>query len=106
MLHVPVDRVVRVTLSSEDVIHSLFIPRLRLKQDAVPGRRIPLWFQATRAGEYEMPCAELCGFGHSGMQGTLVVHSAADYDAWAREMWPGGAAQAAAGAAAGGGGAP
>jgi len=87
-MHVPVGKVVRVTLKSKDVIHSFFLPNLRLKQDAVPGREIPAWFQATKAGTYEIPCAELCGFGHSGMLGRLFVHSGDDYQAWVKERWP------------------
>lgn len=87
-LHVPVNKVVRVILASEDVIHSFFLPQLRLKQDAVPGRDIPAWFEATKAGTYEIPCAELCGFGHSGMVGKLIVHSADDYAQWVKEKWP------------------
>jgi cytochrome c oxidase subunit 2 len=81
--HVPVNKVVRIQLRSRDVIHSLFIPNLRLKQDAVPGRDIPVWFEATKPGKYEMPCAELCGFGHSGMKGYLFVETPEDYAAWA-----------------------
>jgi cytochrome c oxidase subunit 2 len=81
--HVPVDKVVLIQLRSRDVIHSFFIPNLRLKQDAVPGREIPVWFEATKAGKYEIPCAELCGFGHSGMKGYLFVDSPEDYAAWA-----------------------
>jgi cytochrome c oxidase subunit II len=84
-LHVPVDRTVRVRLKSRDVIHSFFVPAFRLKQDAVPGREIPVWFKATKAGKYELPCAELCGFGHSGMRGWVFVHEQADYDKWAEE---------------------
>lgn len=84
-IHVPVNKVVRIQLTSKDVIHSLFIPSLRLKQDAVPGRNILVWFEATKAGKYELPCAELCGFGHSGMKGWLYVHSAEDYQKWAAE---------------------
>jgi cytochrome c oxidase subunit 2 len=87
-LHVPVNKVVRVTLLAEDVIHSFFLPNLRLKQDAVPGREIPAWFEATKTGRYEIPCAELCGFGHSGMLGYLTVHSAQDYESWLKERWP------------------
>ena len=68
-------------LKSSDVIHSFFVPVLRLKQDTLPGREILQWFQATKTGKYEIPCAELCGFGHSGMLGHLTVHSAEDYDA-------------------------
>ena len=80
-LHVPVDRVVRILLKSKDVIHSFFVPQLRLKQDTVPGRDILAWFEATVPGKYEIPCAELCGFGHSGMLGYLYVHTAEEYEA-------------------------
>lgn len=84
-IHVPVNKVVRVHLTANDVIHSLFIPNLRFKQDAVPGRTILAWFEATKPGKYELPCAELCGFGHSGMKGWLHVHTAEDYGKWAAE---------------------
>jgi cytochrome c oxidase subunit 2 len=84
-VHVPVNKVVRVHLTASDVIHSFFIPNLRFKQDAVPGRTILSWFEATKPGRYELPCAELCGFGHSGMKGWLHVHSAEDYQKWAAE---------------------
>lgn len=87
-LHVPVNAVVHIRLTAEDVIHSFFVPQLRLKQDALPNRFIDVWFEATKAGRYEIPCAELCGFGHSGMLGYLNVHSQADYDAWVKERWP------------------
>lgn len=87
-LYVPVDKVVRLTLQSRDVIHSLFIPTMRFKQDTLPGRRIEGWFKATKTGEFEIPCAELCGFGHSGMLGSLKVKSPADYAAWTAERWP------------------
>ena len=86
-LHVPVDKVVRVVLKSKDVIHSFFLPNLRLKQDAVPGREIQAWFEATKAGQFEIPCAELCGFGHSGMNGWLFVHTAEEYQKWVGERW-------------------
>lgn len=87
-LHVPVGQPVRVQLASRDVIHSFFVPHLRLKQDVVPGRSIEAWFEATRPGRYELPCAELCGFGHSGMKGWLHVHSPEDYARWVGEQWP------------------
>jgi cytochrome c oxidase subunit II len=87
-LHIPLNKIVRVQLMSEDVIHSFFLPNLRFKQDVVPGRMIQGWFQATKAGEYDIPCAELCGFGHSGMKGRLFVHDAGAYDAWVKERWP------------------
>lgn len=87
-LHVPVNKVVHVHLQAKDVIHSFFLPNLRLKQDAVPGRNILVWFEATKPGKYELPCAELCGFGHSGMRGWLYVDSPEEYEKWAKEKWP------------------
>jgi cytochrome c oxidase subunit 2 len=84
-IHVPVNKVVRIQLKSSDVIHSFFLPNLRLKQDAVPGRNILVWFEATKPGKYELPCAELCGFGHSGMKGWLHVHTPEEYAKWAAE---------------------
>ena len=82
-MHVPVNTVVHVKLRSKDVIHSFFVPSFRMKQDAVPGREITQWFQASKPGKYENPCAELCGFGHSGMKGWVHVHTAEDYQKWA-----------------------
>ncbi len=87
-VHVPVNKVILVHLKSKDVIHSFFLPNFRLKQDAVPGREIQAWFQATKPGRYELPCAELCGFGHSGMRGWVYVHPADEYDKWVKEHWP------------------
>lgn len=87
-LHVPVGKPVRLVLKSKDVIHSLFSPNLRLKQDMVPGRTIPAWFEATKPGKYELPCAELCGFGHSGMKAWLYVHPPEEYTKWVKEQWP------------------
>lgn len=87
-LHVPVNKVVTMALQAEDVIHSFFVPVLRLKQDMVPGHTIPAWFEATKTGRFEWPCAELCGPGHSGMKGWLTVHAEADYQAWVQEQWP------------------
>lgn len=86
-LHVPVHKVVHITCTSKDVIHSFFLPNLRLKQDAMPGRRIALWFQATKPGVYPLPCAELCGFGHTGMMGRLVVHTPEEHAAWVKKLW-------------------
>lgn len=85
-LRIPVDRPVRVTLTAEDVIHSFFLPEFRVKQDAVPGMEIPVWFQATRTGEFVLGCAELCGLGHYRMRGTVTVHTAEEFDAWQREQ--------------------
>jgi len=87
-MHVPVGKPVRLVLASKDVIHSVFLPNLRFKQDAVPGREIRQWFEATKPGKYEMPCAELCGFGHSGMRGWLYVHTPDEYQKWLKEQWP------------------
>ena len=87
MLHVPVNKVVHIHLTSADAIHSFFVPELRLKQDALPKRSITAWFQATKPGTYEIPCAELCGFGHSGMLGYLTVHSEESYAEWVTQRW-------------------
>ncbi|MFQ5824814.1 MAG: cytochrome c oxidase subunit II [bacterium] len=84
-LHVPVNKVVRVILKSKDVIHSFFVPVLRLKQDLVPGREITAWFKATEIGKYEIACAELCGYGHYTMRGFLYVHSENEYAKWVKE---------------------
>lgn len=87
-VHVPVDKPVVLHIRARDVIHSVFLPNMRFKQDAVPGREIPQWFQATKTGKFEMPCAELCGFGHSGMKGYLFVHTADEFQQWLKERWP------------------
>lgn len=90
-LHVPVNSVVQLALRSRDVIHSFFVPVFRLKQDTMPGREIMAWFEATETGRWEIPCAELCGFGHSGMKGSVTVHSPEEYDAWVQQQWASGA---------------
>ncbi len=84
-LHVPAGKVVRLTLASQDVIHSFWVPNLRLKQDVVPGRTIIAWFEAAKPGRYEIACSELCGFGHYSMRGEVIVHSDADYARWRAE---------------------
>jgi len=89
-LHVPVGRPVVVVLTSEDVIHSFWVPVLRVKQDAVPGLTIRAWFQATVPGEYELGCAELCGMGHYRMRARVFIHTQAEYDAWAHQQAQGG----------------
>ena len=81
-IHAPVDQPVWIHLRAEDVIHSLFLPEMRVKQDAIPGKDIPVWFEAIATGEYTLGCAELCGIGHTTMNGTLIIHSAADFQAW------------------------
>ena len=82
IMHVPVDRAVNITLRSEDVLHSFFLPDMRVKQDAVPGMDITVWFEATAPGAYPIGCAELCGNLHTTMGGTLNVYEAADFEAW------------------------
>jgi cytochrome c oxidase subunit 2 len=84
-IHIPVNKPVVLHLRAKDVIHSVFIPEARFKQDAVPGREIVQWIQVIRPGKYEIPCAELCGFGHSGMRGWLFVHTPEDYEKWLKE---------------------
>ena len=81
-LHSQTGRPILVHLRAEDVLHSFFLPDLRVKQDAIPGKDIPVWFEATAPGEYVIGCAELCGIGHYRMQGTLTVHTPADYQVW------------------------
>lgn len=81
-LHVPLGRPVKVTVTSEDVVHSLYFPSFRTKIDAIPGRYTQLWFEATKAGEYHIFCAEYCGTSHSGMIGKVVVLEPAAYQAW------------------------
>jgi cytochrome c oxidase subunit 2 len=85
-MDVPVDRPTFVILEAEDVIHSLFLPDFRVKQDAVPGMEMTVWFEPTRTGEFVIGCAELCGIGHTRMRGTMTVHSAADYQTWTNEQ--------------------
>jgi cytochrome c oxidase subunit 2 len=82
MLHVPLGRRVKLTMTSEDVIHSFFIPSFRTKADVVPGRYTTLWFEPTKAGTYHLFCAEYCGTQHSGMIGSVVVMDPADFQAW------------------------
>ena len=81
-INVPVDRPVTVHLRAEDVLHSFFLPDLRVKQDAVPGMSIAVWFEATETGEYTIGCAELCGLGHYTMEGVLVVQSTSEFEQW------------------------
>jgi cytochrome c oxidase subunit II len=81
-IHVPVNTPIRLVMTSEDVIHDLFVPALRLKQDILPNRYTYLWFTATRTGVFHLTCAEYCGTSHSVMAGRLVVMTAADYARW------------------------
>lgn len=81
-LHIPVGRDVRLIMTSQDVIHSFFVPAFRMKQDVLPGRYTTAWFHATKAGTYHLFCAEYCGTQHSGMIGDIVVMEPAQYEAW------------------------
>jgi len=84
-LHVPVNRPVIAELSSRDVIHDFFLPSMRIGGDAIPGSLIPVWFTPIKTGTDEVICAQLCGLGHAGMKGTLVVDTPQDYQAWLKE---------------------
>jgi cytochrome c oxidase subunit 2 len=81
-LNLPIDRPVLVMLSSKDVIHSFGLYEMRVKQDAVPGMQIPVWFIPNRAGEYEITCSQLCGLGHFRMRGFITIQSQADFTKW------------------------
>jgi cytochrome c oxidase subunit II len=81
-LHVPVGRDVKLILTSQDVIHSFYVPAFRIKQDVLPGRYTTAWFHPTKAGTYHLFCAEYCGSQHSGMIGQVVVLEPAQYQAW------------------------
>jgi cytochrome c oxidase subunit II len=86
VLRVPAGRPVRLLLTSRDVIHSFYVPALRLKQDALPGRYTQTWFNADVPGRYPIFCAEYCGLGHSAMLGELVVMPAAEFDEWKEQQ--------------------
>jgi cytochrome c oxidase subunit 2 len=81
-LNLPINRPVLVHLSSKDVIHSFGLIEMRVKQDAVPGMSMPVWFIPSRLGEYEISCSQLCGLGHFRMRGFITVQNQADYDKW------------------------
>jgi cytochrome c oxidase subunit 2 len=85
-LNLPVDRTVLVHLSSKDVIHSFGLYEMRIKQDAIPGMEIPVWFIPTRAGDYEIACSQLCGLGHYRMRGFMTIQSQSDFEAWMAEQ--------------------
>ena len=86
--HVPVGKDVIVQISSKDVIHSFNIPVLRVKQDAIPGGRIPIWFKATQAGHFELACAQLCGLGHYRMRADVLIDTPEEFAKWAAENAP------------------
>ena len=86
-LHLPVDEDILIQLKSMDVLHSFFLPNFRIKQDAVPGMKIPVWFKATETGAFDIVCAELCGWGHYKMKGRVTIESRADFDRWLEETY-------------------
>ncbi|HTY42216.1 MAG TPA: cytochrome c oxidase subunit II [Thermoanaerobaculia bacterium] len=88
-LHVPIGQPVRLTMASEDVIHSFYVPAFRFKRDVVPGRFSVAWFEATKPGKYHLFCAEYCGTRHSNMIGWVYVMTPADYQAWLAGGAPG-----------------
>jgi len=83
-LHVPVGRPVKLTMTSEDTIHSFFVPDFRVKKDVVPGRYTTVWFQATKPGEYRLYCTQYCGTSHSNMIGKIVVMPQDAFERWLR----------------------
>jgi cytochrome c oxidase subunit 2 len=89
-LHIPMGRAVKLTMTSEDVIHSFFVPAFRTKQDVVPGKYSMTWFKPTKVGKYHLFCAEYCGTRHSGMIGWVYVMEPADYANWLRGTQNGG----------------
>jgi cytochrome c oxidase subunit 2 len=88
VLRVPVDRPVKLAITSADVLHSLFIPAFRVKEDAVPGRETYLWFRPDRTGSYDLFCSEYCGAGHSSMITKVVVMTGEEFQAWYRAGVP------------------
>ncbi len=85
-LHIPVGVPVVAHLSSKDVIHSFFLPVMRVKQDTIPGHGATVWFQATRSGEFEIACAQLCGLGHYRMRGSFIVDEKDAFEKWTAEQ--------------------
>ncbi len=81
-LHIPAGRPIRLTMATEDVIHSFYVPAFRVKQDVVPGRYTSMWFQADKPGKYHLFCAEYCGTQHSGMAGWVYVMDPVEYEKW------------------------
>lgn len=81
-LHVPVGRKIKMTMTTEDVLHDLYVPAFRTKMDVIPGRYTTLWFEATKPGKYHLYCAEYCGLNHSGMGGYVYVMEQRDFDNW------------------------
>ncbi len=86
-LHLPVNEEIVLAIKTEDVLHSFFLPNLRVKQDVVPGMKQYVWFKPVRTGKYDIVCAELCGWGHYKMRGRLVLESREQFERWFEEEW-------------------
>jgi len=84
-MNLPIDKPAILYLSTQDVIHSLGIAEMRVKQDAIPGMEIPMWFIPTRAGDYQINCSQLCGLGHYRMKAEVTIQTQAEFDAWLAE---------------------
>lgn len=84
-LHVPVDKPIRLVMTSQDVIHSFYVPDFRVKHDVVPGRYTKVWFDPDQPGEHYILCAEFCGTGHSDMVSKVIVHPAGEFETWLAE---------------------
>jgi len=81
-LHVPIGRKIKLIMTTEDVIHSFFVPAFRMKADVVPGKYTTQWFEATKTGTFHLFCAEYCGMNHSGMIGSVIVMESREFDNW------------------------
>jgi len=87
LIHLPVDEEVLLVIKSADVLHSFFLPNLRMKQDVVPGMSQYMWFKARETGEFDIVCAELCGWGHYKMKGRVTFEPREDYERWLAEKY-------------------
>ena len=81
-LRIPVNEEIVIQIQTQDVLHSFFLPNMRIKQDVVPGMKQHIWFEAKKTGIYDIVCAELCGWGHYKMRGRLIVQSKDEYREW------------------------
>jgi cytochrome c oxidase subunit 2 len=86
-IHLPMGEEVLLLIKSSDVLHSFFLPNVRMKQDVVPGMSQYMWFKVTETGEFDIVCAELCGWGHYKMKGRVTFQAREDYDKWLAEKY-------------------
>jgi cytochrome c oxidase subunit 2 len=87
-MHLPVNKPVIIKLTTKDVIHSFTLPQMRVKQDAIPGQVIPIWFEPVKTGQWDIACAQLCGLSHYRMRGSYTVESQADFEKWMTDNAP------------------